>query len=666
MSEVKNKSEHQNNSATPVQAPKEASSLGETEYVDARASTFQFIQLQAAADDQGKGNRITQLQSKASQFTAFSRVAQLQAKRDSKISSTHPHIVQREENKTGLPDGLKSGMESISGLSLDDVKVYRNSDKPAQLQAYAYAQGTDIHLGPGQEKHLPHELGHVVQQKQGRVKATTQLKGKVSINDSKQLEKEADTMGAKAQNLSISTGATSEAGVAQRKGVETKVVQMFGGMTNVSEDANSAADEASHANNMANAMSGENGLAETDAINSAASSIAGNVIASLQSVKTMWEKGKDAWEKRDFISGAEAFLAGGDLVSNALALAADGGANLGFGAGKGIPVLSSAIGAFKSGMEIFKNYKSLEALREFEKGKKLSKEDQYILNKKVSSLQIDIASNSADLVLNVVSAVGDFFPAVKAGAAVAQAAKFAFEKGMEAWTSYKSEKEQQALNLAEDRVAGKGIDLATAKELSAKVDKAEPDSLKSSNGTLMDMVNMKFEIENVRSQIEKSTDDTAKGELKSKESTLTAMLNESITIYNVTMRNIGSAKITYSDVENLQKIHASVIMVYLNKKEEEKSWWERKRAALGGPLAPMKDKILAELNKKGALVDDKDIQELSKGQHATYLWKKTQDALNEVSKGKTYFTAKELDAEMKAILENYNVPKEQIDKIIRE
>ena len=223
MSEVKNKSEHQNNSATPVQAPKEASSLGETEYVDARASTFQYIQLQAAADDQGKGNRITQLQSKASQFTTFSRVAQLQAKRDSKMSSAHPHVVQREENKTGLPDGLKSGMESISGFSLDDVKVYRNSDKPAQLQAYAYAQGTNIHLGPGQEKHLPHELGHVVQQKQGRVKATTQLKGTVSINDNDGLETEADLLGNKAlafagnENTTLQKKAIPNKNIAQLK-----------------------------------------------------------------------------------------------------------------------------------------------------------------------------------------------------------------------------------------------------------------------------------------------------------------------------------------------------------------------------------------------------------------------------------------------------------------
>ena len=54
-------------------------------------------------------------------------------------------------NTTGLPDQLKAGVESLSGHSLDDVKVHYNSAKPAQLQALAYAQGTDIHIGPGQE-----------------------------------------------------------------------------------------------------------------------------------------------------------------------------------------------------------------------------------------------------------------------------------------------------------------------------------------------------------------------------------------------------------------------------------------------------------------------------------------------------------------------------------
>lgn len=109
--------------------------------------------------------------------------------------------VQRQENKTGLPDNLKSGVENLSGHSLDDVKVHYGSSKPAELQAHAYAQGSDIHIAPGQEKHLPHEAWHVAQQKQGRVQATKQLKGTVPVNDDAGLEKEADVMGAKAMQL---------------------------------------------------------------------------------------------------------------------------------------------------------------------------------------------------------------------------------------------------------------------------------------------------------------------------------------------------------------------------------------------------------------------------------------------------------------------------------
>src|SRR5262245_52209654 len=56
-----------------------------------------------------------------------------------------------------LPDRLQRGIESLSGVGLDDVRVHYNSDKPARYQAYAYAQGTDIHLAPGQERCLPHE-----------------------------------------------------------------------------------------------------------------------------------------------------------------------------------------------------------------------------------------------------------------------------------------------------------------------------------------------------------------------------------------------------------------------------------------------------------------------------------------------------------------------------
>jgi hypothetical protein len=106
----------------------------------------------------------------------------------------------------GLPDGLRDGIESLSGMDMSGVRVHRNSAQPAQLNALAYAQGSDIHLGPGQEQHLPHEAWHVVQQAQGRVPATRQLKEGVPINDDAGLETEADVMGARAA-----------AGVAQRE-----------------------------------------------------------------------------------------------------------------------------------------------------------------------------------------------------------------------------------------------------------------------------------------------------------------------------------------------------------------------------------------------------------------------------------------------------------------
>ncbi|MBV9882470.1 MAG: DUF4157 domain-containing protein [Sphingomonadaceae bacterium] len=101
---------------------------------------------------------------------------------------------QRNANRTGLPDRLKAGVEALSGLSLDDVRVHYGSSRPAQLHAHAYTQGAEIHVAPGQERHLAHEAWHVVQQKQDRVPATLQLRG-IDINDDAALEREADRFG---------------------------------------------------------------------------------------------------------------------------------------------------------------------------------------------------------------------------------------------------------------------------------------------------------------------------------------------------------------------------------------------------------------------------------------------------------------------------------------
>ena len=156
-------------------------------------STLQVV------DDRPEAVTQRKLQETANNSPQAKQTAQLQAMADG-YSAQQEFAIQKKANSTGLPDDLKSGIENLSGYSMDDVKVHYNSDKPGQLQAHAYAQGTDIHVASGQEKHLPHEAWHVVQQKQGRVQPTFQMKGKVNINDDAGLEKEADSMGMKALN----------------------------------------------------------------------------------------------------------------------------------------------------------------------------------------------------------------------------------------------------------------------------------------------------------------------------------------------------------------------------------------------------------------------------------------------------------------------------------
>lgn len=99
-----------------------------------------------------------------------------------------------------LPVHLRRGVESLSGLALGDVTVHYGSSKPAQFQALAYTFGSEIHLAAGQERHLPHEAWHVVQQRQRRVAPTTMAEG-LPMNADARLEGEADVMGARAASL---------------------------------------------------------------------------------------------------------------------------------------------------------------------------------------------------------------------------------------------------------------------------------------------------------------------------------------------------------------------------------------------------------------------------------------------------------------------------------
>lgn len=103
-----------------------------------------------------------------------------------------------------LPAPVQARMEHAFGTDFSAVRVHEGQEA-GSLGALAYTQGTDIHFAPGQyqpgseqgQKLLGHELTHVVQQAQGRVRATTQAKG-VAVNDEPALEREADRLGEKA------------------------------------------------------------------------------------------------------------------------------------------------------------------------------------------------------------------------------------------------------------------------------------------------------------------------------------------------------------------------------------------------------------------------------------------------------------------------------------
>ncbi len=131
--------------------------------------------------------------------------------RDNRPETVAQRKMQAVIKNNGLPHQLKTGIESLSGLSMDDVKVHYNSSKPAQLNAHAFAQGNEIHVASGQQKHVPHEAWHVVQQKQGRVKPTRQLQG-TAVNDDPGLEREADRMGERALQMKVAEGTALPSG----------------------------------------------------------------------------------------------------------------------------------------------------------------------------------------------------------------------------------------------------------------------------------------------------------------------------------------------------------------------------------------------------------------------------------------------------------------------
>lgn len=125
-----------------------------------------------------------------------------------KFGATAP--LQKQDNTTGMPAAVQSKMESAFNTDFSDVNIHANSAAAPKVGALAYTQGTDVHFAPGQFKPdttkgqelLGHELTHVVQQRQGIVKPTTQAAG-LPVNDDPGFERAADIMGKKAAQTKV-------------------------------------------------------------------------------------------------------------------------------------------------------------------------------------------------------------------------------------------------------------------------------------------------------------------------------------------------------------------------------------------------------------------------------------------------------------------------------
>jgi hypothetical protein len=100
------------------------------------------------------------------------------------------------ENKPASGDSLHAKLLSrfLNNNAFRGVNVHFNSEKPAQFDAEAYTKGNDIYLGQGRESFLPHEFGHIIQQRQGKVEPTGTENG-VQVNDDPQFEAEATKIG---------------------------------------------------------------------------------------------------------------------------------------------------------------------------------------------------------------------------------------------------------------------------------------------------------------------------------------------------------------------------------------------------------------------------------------------------------------------------------------
>lgn len=514
-------------------------------------------------------------------------------------------VSQLSKDSHSLPDNVKQGVESLSGISMDDVKVHYNSDKPAQLNAHAYAQGTDIHIASGQEKHLPHEAWHVVQQKQGRVKPTTMMKAKVFINDDKGLEKEADVMGARALQMkpfSLSDYKTEKS--VQRK----EIIQRHVGFGDVLVSAGRAV--AGKA--LDNAGEGFN-FGREHVI---------PILINIKGIKEAADQGKEIKDKSNrgydeigltFAKMSKPII---DLSTITTKYTGDAAAS------KFLPGVSDGLAAFASAINAYQtNNKRQLVIALSESGAKLTPDEEETLTLYLYEISKELGSQVFDGVISAISCIATYIPD---GGIIKTAALSlgALKQGIVLYFNYRKEQELKRSK----RIGGE--DVKTIKDENILEKSKNPSFPKA----ILILQKIK-ELEGVEPKNQTQIDENEK------------QLNIMLYKMNSSFLHLAKNDKTRITRDNLELFLQTQFMVINNiagevkKKDEEKALFR---------TYDRKDLIINLMNKnpRFSALYEISLNEIGKldPEHESYFYEKTQDAIF-AAVDRKYITAKErLDA----------------------
>lgn len=607
-----------------------------------------------------------------------------QLKADLSSKQLQLEVYQKKANNTGLPDNIKNNTESISGISLDDVKVNYNSDKPAQLNAHAYAEGSNIHLAPGQEKHLGHEAWHVVQQKQGRVKPTTEVSG-VPINDSPSLENEADIMGSKTTNSDLFSGDS-----AKQLSSKYQVTQRITGKdvdkglnrgNTANEVAGLGADSASVATN--------DGL-DTDSQQELEAGTAGDVVgstfgfvAAANSFKEAFQKGYDSFSKtpKDFAgmagsfkSGAEGSKSFAEGVMSAGKLAGNEAYGAALEGSKAVTgPLFAGISIFVNVMNLMQNTSTWSLVEGLDKGVDLKENEVNTIRDFVSVLDRKFGFEIADFILNIIQFVALFTG--PAGAAVATATKI-FQTSLNLFKGvcglvkgYFVHKEQQA----DERAGGGGLSKSEMAELNQHLSEFDvgqstdgiqsssmnPFSGKKKATSIFELMKHNEKLKQIQEDLKPMTaQDEGYGDKLAAENDGKLLVDQGIEEYNTTIKPEGAPALNRGTLDNLYKVHMSVVKNIIQQTKEHKfhySWLKSQIFTLGKQKAvtAIENKLKEsdpDFSFESNNIDfDNALSILEDTGAAGYFEEKTITAIN-ISSNRYLFSDKEIEDKLKTLL----------------